>query len=439
MQDREYTDKLQHLCIDKAKTWDQRKTARANELTTLTEAIRIVRGAVMGNTSATTIRFTQRGVRWAKVVAVDVGSMNAIEKAAEEADAAPALVQVVSRKRGMLRATVTRHSQPHDSRDVVVRLLKSQGQQLKSTLLTALASKIAADPFAKVKQLIQELIERLLQEASKEATQKGWCDKSLADANQKRDLAAEEITSLNAELSKLEAERDRLNEVLVDLSKEITEMSSAGTKATNERNAEKAQNQATVEEAQEGLVALDQTIDLLDKFYKTMTKNSVNLTLVQGPLDDAPDAGFERGEAYAGAQSEAGGILAMLDVMKSDFMRTVTETEKAEAQAEQDHLEFMTENNKALAQATEAQSQSTDQRDDVVRKYQDTDDRFFQENSKLQGALEELMDLKPVCITTGMGYKDRVSRREEEIASLNKALCILGKYEQFGPDGAGGC
>lgn len=216
-------------------------------------------------------------------------------------------------------------------------------------------------------------------------------------------------------------------------------MSSAGTKATNERNAEKAQNQATVEEAQEGLVALDQTIDLLDKFYKTMTKNSVNLTLVQGPLDDAPDAGFERGEAYAGAQSEAGGILAMLDVMKSDFMRTVTETEKAEAQAEQDHLEFMTENNKALAQATEAQSQSTDQRDDVVRKYQDTDDRFFQENSKLQGALEELMDLKPVCITTGMGYKDRVSRREEEIASLNKALCILGKYEQFGPDGAGGC
>merc|ERR1719433_2630302 len=170
-----------------------------------------------------------------------------------------------------------------------------------------------------------------------------------------------------------------------------------------------------------------------------MAKNSVNMTLVQVPSDDAPDAGFERGQAYVGGQSEAGGILAMLDVMKSDFMRTVTETEQAEAEAEQDHLEFMTENGKALAQATEAESQTKDQRDDVVRKYQDTDDRFFDENDKLQGALQELMDLKPVCIATGMSYVDRKSHREEEIASLNKALCILGKYEQFGPDGAGGC
>merc|ERR1719336_1463738 len=137
-----------------------------------------------------------------------------------------------------------------------------------------------------------------------------------------------------------------------------------------------------------------------------MSKNSVNFTLVQEPEDDMPDAGFDIGEAYTGAQSKSVGILAMLDVMKSDFLRTISET---------------------------------DQKNDVVQKYDDAWDLLNAESDKLQGALRELKDLKPVCITTGMSYNDRVSNREDEIASLNKALCILGKYEQYGPDGAEGC
>merc|ERR1719323_2293828 len=118
---------------------------------------------------------------------------------------------MTSNMRGMLRATVKQHPATN-GREMVVDLLKSQGQQLRSTLLTALASKIASDPFAKVKQLIQELIERLLREASNEANQKGWCDKSIADAKQKREYAAEEIADLNSQLESLEAAIGELSE-----------------------------------------------------------------------------------------------------------------------------------------------------------------------------------------------------------------------------------
>merc|ERR1719166_533007 len=135
--------------------------------------------------------------------------MNSIEADAEDADSAPSLVQLTSNIRGMLRATVKQHP-ASNGKDLVVSLLKSQGQQLRSTLLTALASKIASDPFAKVKQLIQELIERLLKEAANEANQKGWCDKATADAKQRRDFAAEELATLNSEMAKLESDRDRL-------------------------------------------------------------------------------------------------------------------------------------------------------------------------------------------------------------------------------------
>jgi len=231
---------------------------------------------------------------------------------------------------GRLRAS-RRHLSAGDGRTAIAQVLKTSGDELKSTLLTALASRISADPFAKVKQLIQELIERLLQEAANEANQKGWCDKSLADAKQKRDYAAEEIGDLNSQLAKFEASIGKLTETIKTLDDEITEINDARTEAAAERTNESSQNAATVSEADTGLGALKLVITQLDRFYKTQAKNTVDLSLLQGkgPADDAPDAGFDNGEAYRGAQSGAVGIIAMLDVMKSDFMRTIQETKEA--------------------------------------------------------------------------------------------------------------
>lgn len=442
-EDELYTAKLQKLCSDKAKTWDQRSAARLGELSTLTEAIGMIADLRANNVTANTIRFMQRNanVRVAKRVAVDSDAMEAIEAAAEQADtssdsAVPAFLQLAPVQRGMLRATVKREE---GSRSVVVDLLKSQGRELKSTLLTALAAKIAEDPFAKVKQLIQELIERLLQEASNEANQKGWCDKATSDATEKRDYAVEEIADLNSQIEKLESERNRLTDELTTLREDINELVDVQLKTEKERTEEQHQNDVTTQEAKDGLAGINLCIDLLDKFYKTLKKESVNLALVQGPEDDMPDTGFKIGEAYTGSQSKSVGILAMLDVMKSDFLRTITETDQSERQAQRDFLEFMTQTNSSLQEKYEAQMAKKDQKNDVVQKYDDAWDLLNAESDKLQGALRELRDLKPVCITTGMAYNDRVAHREEEIESLNKALCILGKYEQYGPDGTGGC
>merc|ERR1719502_2468611 len=104
---------------------------------------------------------------------------------------------------------------------MVVSALKASGRKMNSALLLSLATQIGADPLAKVKKLIQELIERLLQEAANSANQKGWCDKALGDAKQKRENAADSIADLNAEMAELEAVRDKLMEELTLLAKEI--------------------------------------------------------------------------------------------------------------------------------------------------------------------------------------------------------------------------
>jgi len=199
----------------------------------------------------------------------------------------------------------------------------------------------------------------------------------------------------------------------------------------------KTENEATVTEAEAGLEAVNMAIDILDKFYKTAAKEEVDLSLLQGPADDAPDAGFDNGEAYTGAGGEAGGILGMLDVIKSDFERTISETQKAEAAAAEEYQSFMTQSGKSLAEKTMASEEKTSQKDRAVQELEDADNDLGSQSKLLNTAIAELLDLKPTCIDTGMSYDERVARREDEIESLNKALCVLTNYAEFGPEGAG--
>merc|ERR1719271_2140641 len=376
----EYLDELNTVCSEKAKTWDQRTKLRANELTAITQATGIVKATVAEKTQSSTIRFAQTAsvLHIADAVASSDSAMEAIEAEAESSEADEPL--------GFLqRRSVQKHDPASNDggRQMIISLLKGKGQELKSTLLTSLASRISADPFAKIKKLIQELIERLLQEAANEANQKGWCDKATADAEQKRTYAADEIEGLNAKMAKLEALSAKLGEELKELNKEIKELNDARAEAEKNRKEEKAENANTVTEAKAGLDAVKMAIDILDKFYKTSAKAKVDLSLAQGPLDDAPDAGFDNGEAYKGAGAESGGIIGMMEVIQSDFERTISETKKAEAEAEKDHLEFMTETGKSLAEKNVALKEKKRLKDETDNNFNDAEDEMSSQ-SKIQ-------------------------------------------------------
>jgi hypothetical protein len=432
LDDKEYLADLAQMCMDKAKTWDQRSKVRSDELSAITAALTIVKETVAEKTSAATVRFAQQGVsvRMAERLANSDLAMEAIEEESEEADV-PGKAPVA-----FLQRLVQRHS-PDDGRQAVINMLKTSGLKMHSTLLTSLASEISADPFAKIKVLIQELIQRLLTEAANEGNQKGWCDKAMADATQKRDYSADKIEELNGEMASLEALRNKLTEEITVLNEESADLDAKRKEATEMRKEEKAENEETVVQAGAGLEAVNMAIDILDKFYKTAAKEDVDLGLLQGPADDAPDAGFDNGEAYTGAGGEAGGIIGMLDVIKSDFERTISATKKAEDQAATEYRNFMTASGKSLAEKTMASAEKTKQKDTAVEELEDADDALAAQTAILQGAIGELLNLKPTCIDTGMSYDERVARREDEIDSLTKALCVLKNYAEFGPEGAG--
>jgi len=385
------------------------------------------------------MRFAQKAVRLhvAEAIARNEVAMEAVEAAAEAAEAGDsqsAPFNFLQRNGRNLRSA--NRGPDADGRQAVITLLRNKGAELRSAALASLAGELSssADPFAKVKQLIQELIERLKKQASSEATQKGWCDKSISEASQKRDYAAEEVKELNSNLARLEAMNMSLTEELSLLQTTMDELTTRQGEAVQMRADEKQENGDTVTEATAGLAAVDQAITILDRFYKTAAKGNA-MFMQRGPMEDAPDAGFAGNETYTGSQGEAGGVIGMLEVIRSDFSRTISETQQAEKQAEQDHLVFMTETGKALAEKKSAQDEKTRQKNSAEDKLVADGDNLKSQVAIIESSVAELLQLEKAC-KTGMTYGDRVARRNEEIAALKQAECILESYEKYGPEGA---
>lgn len=208
---------------------------------------------------------------------------------------------------------------------------------------------------------------------------------------------------------------------------EIAELTDSLSKMTKERSDESAENAATITEAEEGKEAVEQAIDVLSKFYKTAAKAEMFVQVHQsttGVDEDMPDSGFDG--PNKGSQGAAAGILGMLDVILSDFVHTITETEKSEKEAAKEFFEFETTTKVSLGTKTVGKETKETERIETKDALNEEKDDLISEQELMDKALQELLELQPACVTTTMSYEERVARREHEIESLKKALCVLG-------------
>merc|ERR1719335_1554267 len=141
---------------------------------------------------------------------------------------------------------------------------------------------------------------------------------------------------------------------------------------------------------------------------------------------DLPDAGFSN-EAYTGGQSGSTGILGMMEVIKSDFERTVKVTTKAEKDAAAQFLEFETSTKQSLAVKKNTKSAKEKELRETVDTINEDLASMEDEQALLDKAVQELIELQPACFPKQMSYEERVAKREQEIAALKEALCTLDK------------
>jgi len=418
--DRTYLKDLTEQCERKAREWDQRSQMRKDELTAIGTALEIIEGTVLTRETS-----TGAGGRSEPVGAALVESSEDDSDFIEDY-LADSFVQV---KKVEVRKHEAEAAKP---RNRVIAMLKVNAAQLHSPELTLLAMKLAADPFAKVKGLIQQLIQRLLAEAADEATHKGWCDTELGKANKNRDYRHQDVLGLNAEIEELEAHKAKLLIQKDELTADIAELTEALTNATNARAEDKANHDATLKDASEALVALTQAISVLTEFYKQGAKASVSFVQAS-PVDEdmaaAGTGGF--GGAYQGNQAQGTGIIGILETIKSDFERTVTETEAAEKTSYTDFTAFSKDTKASKSAKETGLSQTEAEIVSTSGNLQAALEDLKQQQQLLDTALKALEALRPACIDTGMTYEERVARREAEIEALKKCIEVLSENEGF--------
>jgi len=310
----------------------------------------------------------------------------------------------------------------------VVSYIQGAADKYQSKGLRMLAMQVAeaerelADPFKKVKKMIDSMITKLLEEANEEADKKGWCDKEMAVNGQTRDDKTEEVNTLTAEVDKLKADIMKLSEQIADLAVAIQEIDAAMVSATDIRLAEKAKNEATIEDAKDAQTAVGQAISVLKDFYAKAATATALVQQKQTPEEEAPET-FD--EPYTGMGGASGGVVGLLEVIESDFSKLEAETSAAEEEAAKEYDRFMAESKKDKAVKTADMDYKKKSKTEKESDLSDTEGDLKGTEKELQSALFYYEKIKPQCVDAGVSYEERVAKREAEIESLKTALKIL--------------
>merc|ERR1719324_1050479 len=223
------------------------------------------------------------------------------------------------------------------------------------------------------------------------------------------------------------------------LSQEIADLNKALNEQQELRDAEKAENQETLERAEAGRASVANALEILNGFY-----NPSFVQLKQAPAaegyerfsaanagsdgktvaDMAPDAGGVSGE-YGGKTDASKSILTLMEQIQEDFANQITATTNDESAAEGAFQGFKTETESSISGKTTLKGTKEGEKATAEGDLETAASDHKKESDLLQAALDELEKLKPVCVDSGMSWEERSARRDQEIDALKEALKIL--------------
>jgi hypothetical protein len=364
------------------------------------------------------------------------------------------------------RGTSKVSSEVANPRRRVREFLAKEGMRLKSKDISMLAEKMAADPFAKVKKMIDGMITRLMEEAHADATHEGFCDTEMGKSKITRTKLQEDIDGLDAACEEGKATIMHLTNRIAELSKGVSELETSMAEASEQRADEKKTNEVTVAEAKVAQEKVQAATAVLKDFY---ARAAGTTALVQTPkkgaallstqsagikmgsdlwnslanpdfegeggfavgvesskVDKGHKAGMQTfGGAYKGNQDGADGVMALLEVILSDFAGLEADTMAAETAAQQSYDAFMIASKKDKAvKEKQIEMDSNDKVSAEEKLREDTADLKATQDELL--AAERYYDkLVPQCVDPGQSFEERTAARESEIASLKVALKII--------------
>jgi predicted nucleic acid-binding Zn-ribbon protein len=298
-----------------------------------------------------------------------------------------------------------------ESQRSALRFVRELARKSKSPALSQLATHMASavrlgaaageDPFEKVKGLITEMISKLEKEAGEDAEMKAYCDREMSESKEKKEEKKTLVEKLSTKIEQMTADSAKLKDSVATLQKELADLAALQSKMDDLRSKENALFVSQKKELSDGITGVEAATKVLKEYY--------------AQADKAHDA----------KEGAGGSIVAMLEVVLSDFTKTLAEITAAEDSAASEY-EVTTQDNKVAKAAKEKDVEYQTKEAAALDKSvtEATADRATTQ-SELDAVNEYLAKLEDMCIAKPETYQERADRRAAEIAGLKKALEIL--------------
>jgi len=397
VKDKDFLKNLDASCATKTKEWEERSKTRAEELTALSETIKILN---------------------------DDDALDLFKKTLPSGSSSFVQLQ---QTRGMLR----------DRALGVVRRAWSVSDRHHRPgldfLVLALTGKKALNQgmFDKVIRMCDDLVAELRQEQQDDIDKKEYCETQfdLAD-DKKKALERAEKDAENA-IAKAKEAIETLTDEIKALEKGIKELDESVVEATEQR---KEENQEFKQ-----LMAADTKAKEILKFAKKRLNKFYNptLALAQGrkasfaevgvhAFDEAPPGPPpDTWDAYAKKSDESTNVVAMIDVLIADLDKEMTEAKAEEKNGQEDYETMMAESAAKRTEDSKALGNKMSAKADAEKSLSEQSDVKKDTTKELWATLKYIDSLHQECDWLLRFFDVRKTARTGEIDALIKAKEVL--------------
>merc|ERR1719327_2531019 len=326
--DVEFLRNLRVTCQNLDREWEQRSKTRSQEILAVSEALQIITEDDNREMLYKSVSFLQES-EGAEMQMRRNKAASSLRKAAEFPD--------------------------FDADDLFSAWDDRRGASLTGprAQLSTLAVTVQLDGFGKVKEAMDKMVADLKKEQQEEVELKQFCEKEFNQNEKETYENNEQKEDLEEKMDELEALIKKLDEEISDAKTQIEETTVGVKKASQTREEQNAEYQATVSDQRATQTILIKALDKLKAFYK---KAKGGAGFIQEQTKQTPPVQFGKMKSNAGASPVIGSIEQIIE----DSKKTEADAISTEKEAQANYETFVKDSNNLIKELTDAITEKTD-------------------------------------------------------------------------------
>lgn len=293
----------------------------------------------------------------------------------------------------------------------------------ESPKIAMIAESIKLDAFTKVIEMIDKMIVELKNQQQDEVKHRDFCVAELNKNTLQMDAAHAKRESLQATIADLEATIKKLARDIATTKQEIVDMEKEMKRAGEDRAAENADYQQTVNDHRITQEILTKALQRMKQVYNFIQQPGAPQMQLSGNATDAGSAPtrFKKMEKNVGG----GKVVRMIEQIIADSKALEAEAVHAEDVSQNTYENFMKDSNESITQATNSIADMTDEKAKSEQALQMAQTDMTATSKQIENLMGTGADLHEDCDFILKNFEVRQDARAQEIDALGEAKAIL--------------